>query len=133
MYFESVPPFQSWFVIQVSGEWTLTFAQKSMSEAAITNALLRCTRDDDLARKHFDLVREDLGLWVLELPESFSDIFEALSGLRSLLRSLADGGSDYTLHLAATVDEIHRLRIPNDLAALSADCGFSIEVIASPM
>ena len=28
MYYESVPPFQSWFVIRVSGEWTLTLWQK---------------------------------------------------------------------------------------------------------
>ena len=25
MYYDRVPPFQSWFVIRVSGEWTLTF------------------------------------------------------------------------------------------------------------
>ena len=27
MYYDRVPPFQSWFVIRVSGEWTLTFGK----------------------------------------------------------------------------------------------------------
>lgn len=103
-----------------------------MSEAIITHALLRCTRKDDLAQRCFELVRADLGLWVFELPESFREIVDALAAERSLLRSLSAGGSDYTLHLAASVDEVHGLRIPCDLAALSADCGFLIEVIASP-
>jgi hypothetical protein len=103
-----------------------------MSEAIITNALLRCTREDDLAQECFELVRPDLGLWVFELPESFQEIVDALTAERSLLISLSTGGSDYTLHLAASVDEVHRLRIPSELAALSADCGFLIEVIRSP-
>ena len=30
MHYESVPPFQSWFVIRVSGEWTLTFCKKML-------------------------------------------------------------------------------------------------------
>jgi hypothetical protein len=103
-----------------------------MSEATITNALLRCTREDDLAHEAFKLVRADLGLWVLELPETFPEIVEILTGHRRLLRALRTDGSDYTLHLAATVNEMHRLMIPSDVAALSVDCGFSIEVIASP-
>lgn len=103
-----------------------------MSEAIITNALLRCTREDDLAQECFELVRQDLGLWVFELPESLQEIVDALAAERTLLRSLSTGGSDYTLHLAASVDEVRRLRIPSELAALSADCGFLIEVIGSP-
>lgn len=103
-----------------------------MSEATITNALLRCTREDDLAKEAFELVRADLGLWVLELPETFSEIVEVLTKHRQLLGALKTDGSEYTLHLAATVDAMHRLQIPCDLAALSADCGFSIELIASP-
>ena len=102
-----------------------------MSEATITNALLRCTREDDLAGESFELVRDDLGLWVCELPNSFREMINFLTDLRPLLRTL-EGASDYTLHLAATVDETHGLLIPRDLAVLSADCGFSIEVIASP-
>lgn len=103
-----------------------------MIDDFITNALLRCTRQDDLAQQCFELVRQDLGLWVFELPESLHEIVAALDAERTLLRSLATGGSDYTLHLAASVDEVHRLRIPSELAALSADCGFLIEVIGSP-
>lgn len=103
-----------------------------MSEAAITNALLRCTREDDLARSLFDLVRDDIGLWVLELPNDWQKIADSLASHRSLLRALANGGSDYTLHLATTVDDTHRLKIPPEVAKLSADCGFSIELIASP-
>ncbi|QQL44068.1 hypothetical protein [Sulfuriroseicoccus oceanibius] len=103
-----------------------------MSEATITNALLRCTREDNLASEVFELVRADLGLWVLELPETFQEIVEVLTAHSNLLRTLKANGSDYTLHLAATVDEMHRLVIPSDMAALSADCGFSIELIATP-
>ena len=103
-----------------------------MNKALITNALLRCTREDDLAEEIFEIVRPDLGLWVLELPENFQKIVEVLTGHRSLLRTLKADGSDFILHLAATVDEIHSLEIPSDVAALSADCGFSIEVVASP-
>lgn len=33
------------------------------------NALLRCTRADNLAEGVFGLTRDDLGLWVLELSE----------------------------------------------------------------
>ena len=103
-----------------------------MSEATITNALLRCTREDRLAAESFELVRSDLGLWVYELPENLQEIINALSEIRPLLLPLLDGGSDYALHLAATVDERQRLSIPSSLAALSADCGFAIEVITSP-
>ena len=104
-----------------------------MREAKITNALLRCTRKDHLARNSFELVQGDLGLWVLELPETIQEIVAVLSGLRPLLKSLAEGSKDYSLHLAATIDEMHRFSIPCDLIVLSADCGFSIEVIASPV
>lgn len=103
-----------------------------MSEASITNALLRCTRGDDLAGEAFELVRPDLGLWVLELPETFPEIVQTLGQHRSLLRALKTGGSDYTLHLAATVKDTCRLNIPPDMVGLAADCGFSIEVIPSP-
>jgi hypothetical protein len=103
-----------------------------MSEATITNTLLRCTREDDLAKGCFELVRHDLGLWVFELPVTFQEIFGTVAAERTLLSSLSSGVSDYALHLAASVDEVHRLRIPREIAALSADCGFLIEVIGSP-
>lgn len=38
-----------------------------ISEGGIINALIRCTRSDDLASSAFELAREDLGLWVMEL------------------------------------------------------------------
>ena len=103
-----------------------------MSEATITNALLRCTREDRLAAESFELVRKDLGLWVYELPESFEDIVDAVSEIRPLLQKLADGGSDYVLHIAATIDGRKRLSIPCRLAGLSAECGFLIEVVSRP-
>lgn len=90
-------------------------------------------RDDDLAAECFELSREDLGLWVLELPETIQGILDVLTDIRPMLKSLKGGGSDYTLHIAATIDEVRRLQIPTELAALSDDCGFSIEVVASPV
>ncbi len=101
-------------------------------KAIITNALIRCTRDDRCAESAFELVREDLGLWVCELPECLEDVVAELSAMQPLLRELSLGGTDFTLHLAATVDSLHALTLPPDLTALSGDCGFSIEVIASP-
>lgn len=103
-----------------------------MRQATITNALLRCTRQDDLAKGCFELANHVLDLWVFELPETFQGIVDALEAERALLRALSSGGVDYTLHLEASIDELHGLRIPRELAALSADCGFLIEVIGCP-
>ena len=102
-----------------------------MIEAEIINALLRCTREDSLAQRHFELVREDLGLWVMELPESFSDIVLSLKERRAFLKSISEGGADYTLHIAAKINDESSLRLPVVLAELSADCGFTIEVVGS--
>ncbi|MCG8600151.1 MAG: hypothetical protein MI807_08430 [Verrucomicrobiales bacterium] len=102
-----------------------------MSKAVITNALLRVTREDQLAEGVFELVRGDLGLWVLELPQSLEAIAEDLSEIRPLLRMLSKDASDYTLHLAAAIDEVHSLVIPSVVAELSFACGFSIEVSGS--
>ena len=102
-----------------------------MSKASIKNALLRCTRQDRLAEGVFDHVRDDLDLWVLELPETFVEISETLSNLQPLLESLPEGGSDYTLHISANIDETHSIVIPPSLAALAASCGFSIELSGS--
>jgi len=103
-----------------------------MSEAIITNALIRCIRKDRLASESFELVRADLGIWVYELPENFEGIIDAVSEITPLLRQLSTGGSDYVLHLAATIKIGRRLSIPCRLAELSAECGFSIEVVSSP-
>lgn len=102
-----------------------------MSKAVITNALLRCTRGDRLADEVFDLVREDLGLWILELPDDFQEITKILSDKQLFLKSLSEGGSDYTLHIAASIDGTHSLAIPPELVELSASCGFLIEVSGS--
>jgi hypothetical protein len=100
--------------------------------ADITNALIRCTRFDHTAQHAFELVREDLDLWVRELPENLDDIVSDLSKIRPLLKKLKTGSSDYTLHLAATVDESNSLLLPPALAELAGDCGFAIELIATP-
>ena len=102
-----------------------------MSHATITNALLRCTRDDRLAESAFELVRKDLGLWVRELPENLDEVVQDLSKHRILLRKLATDSPDYTLHLAAKVDEYYSLRLPPELTEIAGDCSFTIEVYAS--
>lgn len=101
-------------------------------DADITNALIRCTRDDRVAHPAFELVREDLDVWVRELPENFDGIIGDLSVIRNLLKALRIGSSDYTLCLGATIDEIHSLSLPPELAELAGDCGFALEVISSP-
>ena len=101
-------------------------------EAEITHALIRCTRADQVPHPAFELVREDMDLWVRELPENLSDILRDLSEIRPLLRELRTGSLDYTLHLAAAMDERHSLAIPPALAEMAGDCGFGIELIATP-
>ena len=100
--------------------------------ANITNALIRCTRVDQVPHPAFELVREDMDLWVRELPENLSDIVGDLLEIRPLLQELRTGSFDYTLHLAATIDELHSLAIPPSLAEIAGDCGFMIELIATP-
>ncbi|MDB4265215.1 hypothetical protein N9891_00540 [bacterium] len=104
-----------------------------MIKPAITNALLRCRRADDLAEGVFELVRKDLGLWVLELPEDFQELFNILNSHRTLLKSLALVGVDYTLFLEVGSGPLERLRIPANLADLSEACGFAIEVRSEVM
>ena len=50
LYYERVPPFQSWFVIQVSDEWTLTLANNNMNEPYASPA----TNPDSGAVTSFD-------------------------------------------------------------------------------
>jgi hypothetical protein len=104
--------------------------------AIITNALIRCMRDDIAASPVFELVREDLGLWVLELDFNFCEVwasqFESISDHierhRVLLTSLAEGSSDFSLHITAEADETLPLRIPVRLSRLASECGFEIEI-----
>ena len=90
--------------------------------------LLRCRREDDLARESFQLVREDLRLWVLELPDRLEDVVSILSELKLLLSSLKEGSLDYVLHLSLHSDQRMTLQIPPELTSLSLECGFLIEI-----
>lgn len=99
------------------------------------NALLRCTRSDQLAGSVFELTREDLGLWIFELGEGqgpliegISSIFEALKPHRALLKQLSSGSKDYTLHITFSGEESARVILPVPLLELAAYCGFEIEI-----
>lgn len=102
------------------------------------NALLRCTRTDNLAHPVFELVREELGLWVLELmfsaeyesslEDGVESISKRLSVHKSLLKELAQGCSDYTLHITFSGNDTTRVTLPLPLLELAANCGFQIEV-----
>lgn len=100
-------------------------------QAVVLNALIRCTRSDQAAQSAFELVSDDLGLWVRELPEDLDEMARDLSGIRPLLKTLGVGASDYTLHLAATIDESRLLVLPPALTKIAGNCGFSIEVVAT--
>lgn len=103
---------------------------RSVMKEVITNALIRCTRADHIAVSGFELVRKDLGLWVRELPGDIEGVVDDLKGIRVLLKELGNGSSDYTLHLAAAVDEHRSIILPPALTKLAGDCGFSIEVVS---
>jgi hypothetical protein len=101
-------------------------------KAEITNALIRCTRIDRLAEPAFECVREDLGLWVRELPHTLNEIVTDLSAIRPLLKTLESGSLDYTLHVAARIDDLHSLVLPPAMAQIAGDCGIMIELISTP-
>ena len=113
-------------------DYRFSFPSETTMKARITNALIRCTRVDQAAQGAFQLVRADMNLWVRELPENLDDIVRDLSGIRPHLRELRAGSLDYTLHIAATTDELHTLGLPPALTEIAGDCGFVIELIASP-
>ena len=98
----------------------------------ITNALIRCTRTDREAQSEFELVRDDLDLWVRELPENLDGIINNLLGIQPLLEKLKIGSSDYTLHLAVMIDDSNSFTLPCSLSKLASSCGFSIELISGP-
>jgi len=89
----------------------------------------------------FELVREDLGLWVLELhddvnqPEAshLDGVAKKLEHHRALLAALGKGSSDYTLHLSAEITAIIPLRIPSSLSRLASECGFAIEIYTASL
>ena len=108
-----------------------------MTTPYLQNALLRCTRSDDLAALGFELTRDDLGLWVLELSEYESAenlaaevkaVHQRLLAHQNLLPKLASGSTDYTLHITYVGEESDRLILPPKLMLLAAQSGFQIEV-----
>ena len=100
----------------------------AMKQLCISNALLRCSRSDDLAGGLFELVNSDLNLWVLELPNSLTEITEKLLAHEELLHSLSPGSSDYTLHITCRLDEYTPLTIPVSLSLLAGNSGIKIEL-----
>ena len=109
-----------------------------MTKPYLQNALLRCTRQDDIAGPVFDLTRDDLGLWVLELSHGYDSdeslavdldvVYQRLLVHKELLPKLESGSFDYTLHITYVGDESARLMLPPKLMLLAAQSGFQIEV-----
>lgn len=111
-----------------------------MRRATIANALIRCTRSDRKAAPSFELVRADLGLWVLELdsnPESTlsEQIIEINSQLQvrlTELKNIREGSFDYTLHLTCDLPDTTPIILPTPLTGLASECGFNIEIYVRP-
>ncbi|MES2661435.1 MAG: hypothetical protein V4689_22635 [Verrucomicrobiota bacterium] len=107
-----------------------------MQHATITNALIRCTRSDREAAASFELVREDIGLWVLELDpgpgatlsEQIAEIYGQLQMRSTELRNLREGSLDYTLHLTFDLPDIVPIILPTALSDLASDCAFEFEI-----
>jgi len=122
------------------GPSAIQFHSMTARDPRIVNALIRCTRGDRAAGPLFELVREDLGLWVLELgyerrqawSRQIELIADHLGHNRAKLATLKDGSTDYTLHISVQTDDTLPLRIPNKLAGLACECGFEIEIYAEP-
>ena len=104
--------------------------------AIITNALIRCTRSDRKAAASFELVREDLGLWVLDLnsnpdltlPEQIGEIYGQLQARLAELKNIREGGIDYTLHLKFNLTESTPIILSVALTELASECGFNVEI-----
>src|ERR1035437_6956879 len=111
-----------------------------MRRATISNALIRCTRSDRKAARSFELVRADLGLWVLDLdsnPEStiseqIKDINDQLQMRLTELKNIREGGLDYTLHLTCDLPGTTPIILPIPLTGLASECGFNIEIYVRP-
>ncbi len=108
--------------------------------ASITNALMRCIRKDEAAGPAFELVRADLGLWVLELDFDLAgswscqihSLCDQIEKNRVRLAPLREGSSDFTFHLSVETNETLPLRIPPRLSQLASECGFEIEIHIGP-
>ena len=112
-----------------------------MTQAALTNALLRCTRSDGGAGASFELVREDIGLRVLELDpgsgltlsEQIAEICRQLRTKAAELRNLREGSRDYTLHLTFDLPDAVPIILPTELSDLASDCGFNLEIYVNTL
>jgi hypothetical protein len=110
-----------------------------MPSGSITNALIRCTRQDTAAADLFELTRPDLGLWVLDLDysqdgtqrEQIAEICRQLQLDSLRLRELHEGSDDYTLHLTFDLPERERIILPPALSRLASECGFNLELYAT--
>jgi hypothetical protein len=109
---------------------------KTMPSGSITNALVRCTRKDSEAAGLFELIRSDLGLWVLELDytpdaqqsEQLAGICRQLQANTVRLQKLSEGSVDYTLHLTFNLPEHEPIVLAPSLMQLAAMCGFNLEL-----
>ena len=110
-----------------------------MPNGYITNALIRCTRQDHEPEGLFELTRPDLGLWVLELDytldstqaDQIGEICLQLQSNSVRLQKLHEGSIDYTLHLTFDLPEIGRIILPPELCRLASECRFNIELYAT--
>lgn len=110
-----------------------------MPSGSITNALIRCTRQDRAAAELFELTRPDLGLWVLELDytqdgtqgEQIAEICRQLQINLLRLRNRHEGSADYTLHLKFDLPERERIILPPSLTRLASECGLNLELYAT--
>ena len=110
-----------------------------MQSGTITNALIRCTRQDHDAEGLFEQTQPDSGLWVLELDytqngsqaEQIAEICTLLQANSARLKELHKGSVDYTLHLTFDLPEHERIILPPKLSRLASECGFSIELYAN--
>ena len=107
-----------------------------MPGGSITNALLRCTREDSEAAGLFELARPDLGLWILELDctphvhqtEQLAGIYRQLQSVSVRLQKLSEGGFDYTLHLTFDLPEHEPIVLDPSLTRLASESGFKLEL-----
>ena len=107
-----------------------------MPRGSITNALIRCTRQDSEAEGLFELTRPDLGLWVLELDfrrddiqaEQIAQICRQVKDNSVRLQKIEKGSADYTLHLTFDLPENERIVLPPLLSRLASKCGFNLEL-----
>ena len=107
-----------------------------MRSGSITNALVRCKREDSEAAGLFELTRPDLGLWVLELDftpdvhqaEQLAGICQQLEANSVRLRKLHEGSLDYTLHLTFDLPECEPIVLAPSLVGLASECGFNLEL-----